>query len=141
VVARADALIQTISLAAPQALDEKAMAFLKEQFLNSLPPGSQMIKLLKEEQNPVVLENKVSYAVTISYQALGETFMRSTLFTNIADNQLRFTITARKDDFERLQEAFRASIFSWHWLEVSPAAGKNEPAIARAPVQPAPPTN
>jgi hypothetical protein len=138
---RAEASIQALPLAAPQTLDEKTGAFLREQFLNSLPPGSQLIKLLKEERNPVVLDNKLSYAVAASYQVIGETFVRSTLFINLADTQLRFTINARQSDFETLHQDFRRSIFSWHLIETSPAAARSEPAIATAPALQAPSTN
>jgi hypothetical protein len=114
---RAQAAIQAVPLAAAQALDDKSTALLREEFLNNLPPGSQLIKLLKEEQNPVVLDNKLSYAVTASYQILGETFVRSTVFTNLGNTQLRFTINSRQSDFERLQQNFRRSIFSWQRLD------------------------
>ncbi|MEY2508166.1 MAG: hypothetical protein QOH01_2495 [Verrucomicrobiota bacterium] len=129
---RAEALIQALPLASAQPLDEKNEAFLREQFLNTLPTGSQVIKLLNEEQNPVVLDNKPSYAVTASYQVIGETFVRSTLFINLADTQLRFTLNARQSDYEKLNRAFRQSIYSWHAIETSPAAVRSEAAIATA---------
>jgi hypothetical protein len=138
---RAQASIQALPLATPQGLDEKSEALLREQFLNSLPPGSQLIKLLKEERNPVVLDNKLSYAVAVSYQVIGETFVRSTLFINLTDTQLRFTINARQSDFEKLHQDFRRSIFSWHFIETSPPAARSEPAIATAPALQAPSTN
>jgi hypothetical protein len=125
---RAQASIQALPLAAAQALDEKSIAFLREEFLKSLPPGSQLIKLLNEEQNPVVLDNKLSYAVTASYQVLGETFVRSALFVNLTDTQLRFTINARQNDFPKLQQNFRRSIFSWQRLD--PAATTPGPRTA-----------
>jgi hypothetical protein len=81
-----------------------------------------LTKLLKEEQNPVVLENKLSYAVTVSYQVLGETFVRSTIFINLSDTQLRFTINSRQSDFERLQQNFRRSMFSWQRVGPAPTA-------------------
>jgi hypothetical protein len=125
---RAQASIQALPLAAPQPLDEKSIAFLREEFLKNLPLGSQLIKLLNEEQNPVVLDNKLSYAVTASYQILGETFVRSALFINLTDTQLRFTINARQSDFEKLQQNFRRSIFSWQRLD--PAATPPGPRTA-----------
>jgi hypothetical protein len=125
---RAQASIQALPLAAPQPLDDKSIAILREEFLKSLPLGSQLIKLLNEEQNPVVLDNKLSYAVTASYQILGETFVRSALFINLTDTQLRFTINARQSDFEKLQQNFRRSIFSWQRLD--PAAPPPGPRTA-----------
>jgi hypothetical protein len=125
---RAQASIQALPLVAAQALDEKSIAFLREEFLKSLPPGSQLTNLLKEEQNPVALDNKLSYAVTASYKVLGETFVRSTLFINLSDTQLRFTITSRQSDFQKLHQNFRRSIFSWQRLD--PASTSPGPRTA-----------
>src|ERR1700719_1753152 len=97
---RADAVIQAVELNAPQTLDNKAIDALREQFLKSVPPGSQSVTLVSEEQNPVSLENGASYAVTVAYQALGETFLRSVVFVNLPETQLTFRLTARKADFE-----------------------------------------
>jgi len=129
----AEASIRARPLAVPQLLDGNTMLLLKEKFLNSLPPGSQKINLLKEEQNPVVLDNKLSYAVTASYQVIGETFVRTALFVNLADTQLCFTMTARQNDFEKLNQSFRTSILSWHWIEESRTAQNSEPTIVTAP--------
>jgi hypothetical protein len=115
--ARADASIQVADLVKPQAFDEKLFSVLKEQSFRAVPPGAQNITLLNEELNPVRLERGDVYAVTISYQALGETFLRSAIYVNLPDTQLTFRLTARKADFEPLQRAFRSSILSWHWVE------------------------
>jgi hypothetical protein len=119
---RADAVIQAVELNAPEKLDNKAIDALREQFLKSLPPGSQGVTLVSEEQNPVSLENGASYAVTVAYQALGETFMRSVVFVNLPETQLSFRLTARKADFETIQKQFRSSILSWHWVDRPSAA-------------------
>jgi hypothetical protein len=118
-VDRADAIIQVVEAKAAPKLDEKAIGALKEQSLRSLPPGSQAVTVLNEEQNPVSLENSASYAVTLSYQALGETFVRSIVFISLPETQLSFRITARKADFDAVQRPFRSSIFSWHWVDAS----------------------
>src|SRR4051812_5413717 len=115
--ARADASIQVADIPKPQAFDEKLFTALREQSLRAAPPGAQNVILLNEEFNPVRLERGDIYCVTISYQALGETFLRSTLYVNLSDAQLTFRLTARKADFEPLERAFRSSILSWHWVE------------------------
>jgi hypothetical protein len=119
---RAEAVIQAVELNAPQKLDNKAIDALREQFFKSLPPGSQGVTMVSEEQNPVGLENGASYAVTVAYQALGETFMRSVVFVNLPETQLIFRLTARKADFETIQKQFRSSILSWHWVDRPSAA-------------------
>jgi hypothetical protein len=118
---RADASVQVADIAKPQAFDEKAIAALKEQSLRGAPPGALNVTLLNEELNPVRLQRGDVYAITISYQTLGETFVRSVLYVNLSDEQLTFRLTARKADFEPLQRAFRSSILSWHWVEPSAA--------------------
>ncbi|MEN3369727.1 MAG: hypothetical protein V7609_1870 [Verrucomicrobiota bacterium] len=114
---RADAIIRASLLSAPQRFDEKSVEAAKKQFLGSLPAGSQMITVVTEEQNPVPFNGNPTYEFVVSYQIIGETFVRSALFTNVADTQLCFRLTARKSDFEGLHRSFRASILSWRWIE------------------------
>jgi hypothetical protein len=118
----ADAFIRVADIPKPQVFDEKLFAALREQSLRAAPPGAQNVTLLNEESNPIRLERGDVYAVTISYQTLGDTFVRSMLYVNLSDAQLTFRLTARKLDFERLQRAFRSSILSWHWVEPDPAS-------------------
>jgi len=123
-IERTDAVIQAIPLTASLLLDEKGVAALKQQFVAALPPGSQMAEITGEESNPVVVEENTSYAVTASYQTMGETFMRCTVFMNIRDTQLRFQLTARKADFADVNAAFRRSMMKLRWLPLAdPAAG------------------
>ena len=114
---RADASIQVVDMPKAQPFDEKLLAALKEQSLRGVPPGVQTVATINEEINSVRLESGDSYAITISYQALGETFVRSTLYVNLPTALLTFRLTARKADFDPLQRAFRSSILSWHWVE------------------------
>ena len=118
----ADASIQIAELPKPQPLDDNLCAAFKEQSLRSAPPGAQNATVISEEINPVRLERGDVYGVTISYNALGQTFCRNTLYVNLPDAQLTFRLTARKADFEALQRAFRSSILSWHWVDNDPAA-------------------
>jgi hypothetical protein len=135
-VDRADAIIQVVDVTATSTLDEKVVAGLKEQALRSLPPGSQTVTVLSEEQNPVSLEGKPSYGVTLSYSALGETFVRSIVFINLSEMQLSFRITARQADFEAVQRPFRSSIFSWHWVDQSTSAPGAELASSDGTLDP-----
>ena len=113
----ADASIQVAGVPKPQPFDETLFASLREQSLRAAPSGAHNVTVLSEELNPVRLERGDVYAVTISYQALGETFVRSAFYVNLPDAQLTFRLTTRKTDFDSLQRAFRSSILSWHWVE------------------------
>jgi hypothetical protein len=113
----AEAVINATPLIKAQPLDQSAAEALKQQFIASLPPGSQFVTVERELQNVVALGYSNGVDVTVSYQVMGEKFLRSALFVNLPDTQLTFQFTARKDDFERLQRDFRMSVGSWHWLE------------------------
>ena len=113
----ADAVIQATPLAKPQPLDEKGIEAARQQLLASVPPGSQMVAVVKEEQNTVPFSGNPTYEIVVSYQVIGATFLRSAVFTNVADTQLSFRLTARKIDFEPLHDLFRRSILSWQWIE------------------------
>jgi hypothetical protein len=129
----AEALIQGVLLATPKPFDEKAIEGAKQQFLSTLPLGSHLTGPVTEAQNPVPLNGNPTYEFIATYQLMGETFLRSTLFTNQADTQLTFRLTARKNEFESLHRLFRASMLTWQWTEQSPVATKHEPTMASAP--------
>jgi hypothetical protein len=118
----ADIAIQAIPLVNPQPLDDKGIAAARELFLQGMPPGSQAMKVLSEEQNTIPLKAGANYQITVSYQALGETFVRRALYMNLPDTQLIFRLNARKNEFENLWRTFRGSILSWQWVEPDPAA-------------------
>lgn len=112
---QAQAEIDQTPLQAPQNLDEETMKALKAQVLASVPKESQNVVLVAEEKNPFRINQKETYSVTVSYAAFGQEFQRSVLFLNLEDAQLRFRVTARKSDFEKVQKAFRGSLFSMQW--------------------------
>jgi hypothetical protein len=113
----AEASIRVVPLPAQRRFDEKSIEEAREGFLSSLPSGAQLVTLVKEERNPVLLENQPSYEVTATYHLMGEIFLRSALFTNLSDMQVSFSLTARKSEFETLHGVFRRSILSWQWVE------------------------
>ena len=113
----AEAFIEAVPLSAPQPLDEKVSKALEQELITKLPPDSQLVTVVSEEQNPVLLDGNRSFEVTVSYQVMGEKFLRSAIFVNLPDTQLIFRLTARKDDFERLHREFRTSMLSWHRVE------------------------
>jgi len=126
---RTDAVIDTVPLAAPLPLDEKAMAVISQQCMSALPPGSQEIKVVSEEFSPLLIAGNIpTYEVTASYQIYGETYVRSVLFANLAETQLRFKLSALKKDFNVLHRQFRASLISWQWVDPSTTALQKAPS-------------
>jgi len=129
----ADAVIQAVPSPAGQRLDEKAIAAARNELLSKLPAGSQMITVVSEEPNAVPLNGNPTYQVVVSYQLMGQTFLRSCLFSIVGETQLSFRFTARKSDYEKIYPAFRSSILSWQWLPPASSASvaqKDQPESA-----------
>ena len=108
----AEAVVAVAQLNKPQSLDENTIKLLEQQFVANLPAGSQFVKIEEEVPNSVLLDGNAGFEVTVSYQSMGEKFLRSALFVNLRDTQLIFRLSARKDDFQALHREFKASIFS-----------------------------
>ena len=112
----AAAEIKAIPRPALQPLDEAvAAAALVQQVLANVPAGSLDRFVVKQESNPVSINNYPSFEVIVSYEALAATFKRSVLFLNTPANQIIFKFTAREDIFEALYQVFRNSILTWEW--------------------------
>jgi hypothetical protein len=114
-VSQAQAMMEQAHLSAPQVLDDATTAQLRQQVLASVPNGAQSIALVAEEKNPLRINQRETYAVTVSYNFYGQEYELSVLFANLADTQLLFRTVARKADFEKVSRAFRASLFTLSW--------------------------
>jgi len=114
-ISQAQATIEQVALPVPQTFDEVTAASLRETVLTSLPGEAQNAKVVLEEQNPVLVNQQPSYAITANYTYFGQDYAVSVLFANLGQIQLRARLVARKADFETLQRAFRGSLFSLHW--------------------------
>jgi hypothetical protein len=114
-VSQARATMEQSPLPAPQILDDATTAQLRQQVLASVPNGAQNVALAAEEKNPLRINQRDTYAVTVSYNFYGQVYELSVLFANLADTQLRFRTVARKMDFEKVHRAFRASLFTLSW--------------------------
>ncbi len=119
----AEATVEAASLPGPQPFDEKTTKVIEQQVVDSAPPGSQAVQVLKREQNPVLMNQNLSFEVVISYQVLGRTFCRSVLFVRTPDTELVFRFSAPKPDFDALNNDFRLSITSWQWIEAKAVKG------------------
>ena len=131
----AEASIQATPSIAPQLFEEAALKTLEQKVLAEVPTGSQSIMVVKREQNPVMIGQNPSFEFVVSYQALGQLFLRSVIFVATPDTQLTFRVSAPKADFEALSTSFRRSISSWHLVEAKSASAS---AQALAPTAPPP---
>jgi hypothetical protein len=121
-----EGVVEVTPLAAPQPLDETVVAAFKQNVLANLPPGSRNIKVLLEAENTLMPGDKPSFEVMVSYQLWGKNYQRSVLLVNGTQERLVFRLSAKAEDFNLLQNAFRRSIASWQWI--------NKPATVLAQV-------
>jgi hypothetical protein len=126
-----DATVQALPLTSAT-FEEPVVTRLLKTALASAPPTSQDVKLVSQRENPVVFGPRLSYEVVISYTTLGDTFYRSFVFVNLEDTQLVFRVSARKANFEKVNDAFRRSITSWQFL---PGKGSSAEAPVNAALQ------
>jgi hypothetical protein len=112
---QAQAEIEQSPLEAPQKFDEATVKRIQEEVLVAIPSNCLNVALVSAEKNPLMVNRLETFEIVVSYQISGVEFERSILFLNLPDTQLRFRVTARKLDFEKIHKAFRGSIYSWQW--------------------------
>jgi hypothetical protein len=100
----------------PQNFDDETIKLLQDQVIHSLPGDSHDVVLVSAEKNPLMINGRETYEVTVAYQFYGERYQQSVLFMNLPDTQLTFRFLSRKPDFEKLHRAFRGSLSSLQWL-------------------------
>ena len=119
----AEGVIQAVPTKDFLRFDEVALKGLEQQVLATLPPGSQGAALVTQRENPIILNQNLSYEFVVSYQTLGRTFQRNVIFVNCPGQQLIFRFSAPKEVFAPLNAAFRQSLYSWEWKEPAVSAG------------------
>lgn len=136
-----EAIIQARPLPSPQPFDDATAQALERQVLQQAPPNSQGVEILKREQNPVLMNQYLSFEVVIAYQTLGYAFQRSVLFIHSPNAELIFQFSAPKAEFAAFNDAFHRSIGTWQWVEARPAQNPAVPAPAATTQPPAGQTN
>jgi hypothetical protein len=113
---QAEAKVTKIALPQPASFDEEAVKRLVQEALASVPPGSTDVQLVSQEKNPLMIERKETFLVTLSYNFHGDAYNRSILFLNRGAEQIQFQLGCRQADFKELQKAFFGSQYSWQNL-------------------------
>src|SRR4051812_1204698 len=80
--AQAEATVTKVALKEPMPFNEETLKKLAEEALASVPSGSTEVHLIAQEQNPVYIEGKETFLVTMSYAFYGDTYGRSIMFMN-----------------------------------------------------------
>jgi hypothetical protein len=113
---RTEAEIRVMKLPAPYSFDDDAMGRLAQEAFASVPGDARNISIVSQDKNPLLIERKETFLLVIKYDFNGESFLRSIMFINRKNEQLRFQLTAPQRIFAPLQQAFRSSHYSWQNL-------------------------
>lgn len=113
---QAEATITRIPLVKPGSFDEESWKKLVEEAVAQIPKGSENISVVSQEKNPLMIQRKETFLVTLSYTAYGQQYGRSILFLNRGNEQIRSQLTCREADFKELHRAFLASQYTWQQL-------------------------
>ena len=113
---QAEAKITKVALLQPASFNEETIKKLVQEVMASVPNGSTEIQLVSQEKNPLKIERKETFLVTLSYNFYGAAYNRSILFLNRGAEQIQFQLVCRKADFRELQAAFLDSQHSWQNL-------------------------
>jgi hypothetical protein len=113
---RGEATITRLAVARRESFDDETIKHLTEEVLAAVPSGAKNVSIVSQQKNPLIIERKETFLVIIKYEFYGEPHLRSIMFLYRKNEQLRFQLTAPQSEFQRLQEAFRGSQYSWQNL-------------------------
>ena len=113
---QAQGIFSKVNLNQPAVFDAVTTKKLTEEALTSVPQGSTNVAVISQEKNPLFINRKETFLVTISYRFYGERYERSMMFLNRGNEQIRFQLVSRASDFKDLQRAFLGSHCSWQNL-------------------------
>jgi len=113
---QAEATITRIPLAKPGSFDDESLKKLVTEAVASVPKDSENVTVVSQEKNPLLMNRKETFLITLAYDFYGATYSRSILFLNRGKEQIQFQLTCREADFKELQKAFLGSQYSWRNL-------------------------
>jgi hypothetical protein len=112
----AEATITRIPLDQPGKFDEDDLKRLVDETVARLPKGSENTKVVSQEKNPLMIQRKETFLITLTYTLYGQKFARSVLLLNRANEQIRSQLTCHEADFKDLHAAFMRSQYTWQHL-------------------------
>jgi hypothetical protein len=113
---QAEATITRIPLKQPGSFDDESLKKLVTEAAASVPKDSENVTVVSQEKNPLLMNRKETFLITLAYDFYGATYRRSILFLNRGKEQIQFQLTCRQADFKELQKAFLDSQYSWRDL-------------------------
>ena len=115
-VPQAEATITKLPLAQPGVFDDDTLKKLVDEAMTLVPKGSENVTVVSQEKNPMMIDRKETFLLTLSYTFYGLKYDRSILFLNRGNEQIRFQLTCRDADFKKVHRAFLASQYTWQGL-------------------------
>jgi hypothetical protein len=114
--AQVEATITRVLLPQPSSFDDESLKKLVSDAVASVPNGSESITVVSQEKNPLMIDSKETFLITLSYTFYGQKYGRSILFLNRGKEQIRSQLTCHEADFKELHRAFLRSQYSWQGL-------------------------
>jgi hypothetical protein len=113
----AQASIQVLasSRGAPQ-LTPARLAELKQVAIDLVPKDAGSVKVIAEEQNPLKIDGRDTFGVTLAYTFYGQSFQSYILFCDLETSQLRFRLVCASRDHSELAKLFQSSLCSLQWI-------------------------
>lgn len=96
--------------------DAEGCKRLTEKVITSLPEGSEQVKILSEELNPLQIDGKRTFLVELSYVFYGERFACYSLFLDRVPEMIVFRLNCRESNYQALRAEFHRSLYSWQNL-------------------------
>jgi hypothetical protein len=114
-ITQADAVIEILpSLSGAPTTESDAT--LGRLATGALPRDAEKVEMLGTAVNPLRIERAGTVEFTLRYQHFGVSYQSSVLLMRRGADLWRFTFTARSGDFARLNETYRASLYSLQTL-------------------------
>jgi hypothetical protein len=113
---QAEATITRVPLSQPGSFDDESLKKLVSEAAARVPKGSENVSVVSQEKNPLMIQGKETFLITLSYTFYGQKYGRSILFLNRGNEQIRSQLTCREADFKELHRAFLASQYTWQNL-------------------------
>ena len=114
--AQVEATITRVPLPQPGSFDEESLKKLVSDAVALVPKGSENVSVVSQEKNPLLIQGKETFLITLSYTFFGQKYGRSILFLNRGNEQIRSQLTCRAADFDELHRVFFHSQFTWQNL-------------------------
>jgi hypothetical protein len=114
--AQAEATVTRVPLSKPGTFDDESLKKLVTEAVASVPKDSESVTVVSQEKNPLMIDRKETFLITLSYTFYGQKYGRSLLFLNRGNEQIRSQLTCREADFEELHRAFLRSQYTWQNL-------------------------